>query len=171
MPGIKIEILNYKEIEAKLNKLPIEAADMCAGEVQDYLLNVMKTDQPSPNYVSRASAYPGDKITLKSGREVVGFQSLRQYYYVLYLYATGKIPYRRTQELSRGWHIVNRGLLGYLVNYTKGASYVVGERNQANQPRMVGWKKASQQIEDRMAKINKIIDGAAKKAIKKLGLS
>lgn len=161
MPGIKIEILNYKEIEAKLNKLPIEAADMCAGEVQDYLLNVMRTDQPSPNYVSRKAAY---------GQS---FQSEKQRRWFFWALDTGaiEVPYHRTQALSKGWHIVNRGVLGYLVNYRKGASYVVGERNQANQPRVVGWKKASQQIEERLAKINKIIDAAAKKAIKKLGLS
>lgn len=161
MPGIKIEILNYKEIESKLNKLPIEAADVCAGEVQDYMLNVMRSDQPSPNYVTRKAAY---------GQP---FQSDKQRRWFFWALNSGAInvPYHRTQELSKGWHIVNRGLLGYLVNYTKGASYVVGERNQSRHEAMVGWKKASQQISERLDKINKIIDAAAKKAIRKLGLS
>ena len=158
---LKIEILNYKEIEAKLNKLPIEVADTCMGEVQDYMLNVMQSDQPPPNYVSRTQAY---------GQPFSSDKQRRWFFWAL---NSGQIsvPYHRTQELSKGWHIVNRGLLGYLVNRTPGASYVLGERNQANQPRLVGWKKASQQIQERISKINKVLEGAAKKAIKKLGLS
>jgi len=161
MPAIRIELLNYKEIEAKLNKLPIEVADTCMGEVQDYMLNVMRSDQPSPNYVSRTQAY---------GQPFSSDKQRRWFFWALNSGAIS-VPYHRTQALSKGWHIVNRGLLGYLVNYTPGASYVVGERNQANQPRLVGWKKASQQIQERISKINKVLEGAAKKAIKKLGLS
>jgi predicted dinucleotide-utilizing enzyme len=56
------------------------------------------------------------------------------------------------------------------VNYLSGAVYVYGERKQSRHEAMVGWKKPSQQIKERMTKINAIIDGAAKKAIRKLGL-
>ena len=122
------------------------------------MLNVLRNDQPTPNYVSRKSAYG-----------VTAF-SPAQLRLIHVLYAEGKVPHRRTQELSRGWHIVRRGLFGYLVNYVKGAAYVIGERKQSRHEEMVGWKKPSQQINDRRDKINAIIDAAVKKAIRKLGL-
>lgn len=158
MSRISIQLLNFKEIEAKLNALPIEAAHAAMGDIEDYLLNVMRSDQPPPNYVTRKAAY---------GQT---FQSDKQR---RWFFATHEMPYqkyRRTQALSKGWHIVDRGLTGYLVNYTKGASYVVGERNQSRHEALVGWKKASQQIADRIDKINKIMKSAADKTIRKLGL-
>ena len=160
---LKIEILNYKEIEAKLNKLPIEVADNCMTEVQDYMLNVMKSDQPPEVYVSRVEAYGQSFFSDKQ----------RKWYWA----AVGRgeltpgVHKRRTGEMSRGWHKVRTGLTGYIENRVKGAAYVYGDTRQANQPALVGWKKVTQQIMDRLDKINKIIDGAAKKAIKKLGLS
>jgi hypothetical protein len=52
----------------------------------------------------------------------------------------------------------------------KGVAYVVGDSSQANLNRLVGWKTVGQQISDRATKINQIIDGSAKRAIRKLGL-
>lgn len=155
---VKIDILGDKEIEAKLSKLPVEAANYAIGDVQDYMLNVMRSDQPSPTFVSRKEAY-GKSYFSESQRRFLGW-----------LYSEGKVPYHRTQEFSRAWHIVKRGLFGYIVNNAPGAVYVVGERKQSRHEAMVGWKKASQQIADRRDKINAIIDAAAKKAIRKLGL-
>jgi hypothetical protein len=158
---IKVEILGAKEIEAKLNKLPIEVADTAIGDVQDYMVNVLRSDQPSPTYVSRTEAY-GQPFS--SDRQ-------RRWFFASLNDGSIQVPYHRTQEMSRGWHIVEpKGLAGYIVNYTPGITFVMGERNQARQPMLVGWKKVSQQISDRMEKINKIIDAAAKKAISKLGL-
>jgi hypothetical protein len=160
---LKIEILNYKEIEAKLNKLPIEVADNCMTEVQDYMLNVMQSDQPPEVYVSRVEAYGQSFFSDKQRKwywAQVGAGNL-----------TPGVHKRRTGEMSRGWHKVRTGLTGYIENRVKGAAYVYGDTSQANQPALVGWKKVTQQIMDRLDKINKIIDGAAKKAIKKLGLS
>ena len=160
---LHIEILNYKEIEAKLNKLPIEVADHCMTEVQDYMLNVMKYDQPPEVYVSRKEAY-GQSFSSDAQRAwywaAVGRGEL-----------TPGVHKNRTQKMSKGWHKVRTGLTGYIENRVKGAAYVYGDRSQANQPALVGWKKVTQQIMDRLDKINKIIDGEAKKAIKRLGLS
>jgi hypothetical protein len=171
MPGMKIDILGVKELQAKLNKLPIEAADEAVDKVMDYMVNVLKTDQPTPKHVSRADAYP--KIFATSpvtGTKIPGFKSWKQFKYVMWLWNTGQTPYSRTQEISRGWHKVKTGITGHIVNYTKGVAYVVGDKSQANLNRMVGWKTVGQQIEDRLVKINQIIDAAAKKAIRKLGL-
>ena len=160
---LHIEILNYKEIEAKLNKLPIEVADHCMTEVQDYMLDVMQNDQPPEVYVSRKEAYGQSFFSDKQ----------RAWYWA----AVGRgeltpgVHKRRTGEMRKGWHKVRTGLTGYIENRVKGAAYVYGDTSQANQPALVGWKKVTQQIMDRLDKINKIIDGEAKKAIKRLGLS
>jgi hypothetical protein len=161
MPGIKIDLLGNKEIEEKLEKLPTEVADLAIGDVQDYMLNVLKSDQPPPKLVTRKAAYGVSAFSEKQRR------------YLGYLYSTGQVPYHRTQAMSRGWHLVKgqRGLFGYIVNYTPGISYVIGERNQSRHEALVGWKKVSQQLKDRAEKISRIIDEAAKKALKKLKLT
>jgi hypothetical protein len=157
---IRIDLLGVKELNAKLSKLPEEVADTALTDVQDYMLNVLKSDQPTPNYVTRKAAY---------GQT---FQSDKQRRWFFAALGDGRIsvPYHRTQALSRGWHKVRSGLFGYIVNNMPGISFVMGERNQSRHEEMVGWKKVSQQIEDRKDKINKIIDAAAKKALRKLGL-
>jgi hypothetical protein len=158
----KIELLGVKEIEAKLNKLPIEVADKALGEVQDYMLDVMKNDQPPEVYVSRKAAY-GQSFSS---------DAQRRWYWA----AVGRgelVPgehKKRTGKMRAGWHKVRSGLTGYIENRVKGAAYVYGDTSQANQPALVGWKKVIQQVMDREAKINKIIDGEARKAIRKLGL-
>ena len=158
MPGMKVELLGVKELEAKLNKLPIEVADIALDDVMDYMVNVLKTDQPTPKYVTRKEAY-GQSFSSDKQRR--------------WWFATHEMPYggyNRTQEMSRGWHKVRTGITGHIVNYMKGVAYVVGDKSQANLNRLVGWKTIGQQISDRAVKIGQIIDGSAKKAIRKLGL-
>jgi hypothetical protein len=169
MPGIKIDILGVKELQAKLDKLPVEVADEAIGDVQDYLLNVLRM-YPPKNSVSRAAAYPDMFATTPTGKKIPGYKSWRQFKYVMWLVNSGKVPYGRTQALSRGWHKVRSGIMGYLVNYTPYGVFVMGERKQSRHEQMVGWKKPSEIIKERLAKINQIIDEAAKKAIRKLGL-
>ena len=157
---IKLELLGVKELEAKLNKMPIEVADETLTDVQDFMLNVLKL-YPPKNYVTRKAAY---------GQT---FQSDKQRRWFFWALNSGAIsvPYSRTQGLAQGWHKVRTGLSGYIVNNTPGAVYVMGERKQSRHEAMVGWKKPSEIIKEHMARINKIVDAAAKKAIKKLGLS
>jgi hypothetical protein len=160
MTGIKVELLGVKELEAKLNKLPIEVADVALGEVQDYMINVLRM-YPPKNYVTRKAAY---------GQT---FQSDKQRRWFFWALNSGAInvPYQRSQTLSQGWHKVRSGLTGHIVNYTPYAVYVMGENKQSKHEAMVGWQKVSAIVKERMDKINKIIDEAAKKAIRKLGLS
>ena len=165
---LKIDLLGLKELEAKLNKLPVEVADKALGDVQDYMLNVMKTDQPPEVYVSRKSAY---------GKSWFSPAQRRWYWAAV---GRGELPApsengppahkKRTGEMSRGWHKVRSGLFGYIENRVKGAAYVYGDTSQANQPALVGWKRIIQQVMDREAKIDQIINAAAKKAIRKLRL-
>jgi hypothetical protein len=66
--------------------------------------------------------------------------------------------YNRTNDLPNSWQMVETGAAGgpygfRLVNNAPGAKYVYGDssgQGQANQPRMVGWVTAIQQIRDRL---------------------
>ena len=171
MPGMKIDILGVKELQVKLNKLPTEVADEAIGKVQDYMLDVMKNDQPPEVYVSRKAAY--GKSWFGEVDPILGTTRQQRWYWA----AVGRgelepgVHKKRTGQMRAGWHKVRSGIFGYIENRVKGAAYVYGDTSQANQPALVGWKRVIQQIMDREAKINKIIDAAAKKAIKKLGLS
>jgi len=157
---IKVELLGVKEIVAKLERLPEEVADYALGDVQDYMLNVLKSDQPPKNYISRKQAYGQSFQSDKQRRWF--FANLKE--------GNINVPYRRTQALSKGWHKVRSGLFGYIVNNTPGAVFVLGERKQSRHEALVGWKKVSQQVSDRAEKIGQIIDAAARKAIRKLHL-
>ena len=159
MAGIKIDLLGVKELEAKLDKLPLEVADTAINEVQDYMLNVLKA-YPPKNYVTRKAAY---------GQSFQSDKQRRWFFWALNS-GTIQVPYHRSQTLSKGWHKVRKGLFGYLVNYTPYAVYVLGERKQSRHEELVGWQKVSAIIEERMDKINSIINASAKKAIRKLGL-
>ena len=167
---LKIDLLGLKELEAKLNKLPVEVADKALGDVQDYMLNVMKSDQPPEVYVSRKEAY--GKSWFGEVDPQKGTTKQQRWYWA----AVGRgeltpgVHKKRTQEMSRGWHKVRSGLFGYIENRVKGAAYVYGDTSQANQPALVGWKRIIQQVMDREAKIDQIINAAAKKAIRKLRL-
>jgi hypothetical protein len=156
---IKIELLGVKELEAKLNKMPIEVADQALTEVQDFMLDVLKT-YPPKNYVTRKAAY---------GQS---FQSDKQRRWFFWALNSGAInvPYSRTQGLRNSWHKVRSGITGYIVNNAHGAVYVMGERKQSRHEAMVGWKKPSEIIKEHMAKINKLVDAATRKALRKLGL-
>ena len=154
------DILGDKELVAKLEKMPFEVADTVVGEVQDYLLNVLRSDQPPPKYVTRKAAYGVSFFTPKQ----------RRWFFASLADGSINVPYQRTQGLSKGWQIVDRGIAGYIVNPTPGAKFVVGDGTQSRHEKMVGWKTVGQQIKDRAGKIAKIVDAAAKKALRKLKL-
>ena len=169
---IRLDVLGYKEIEKKLSDMPVEVADYAIGDVQSYLLNALRINPPK-NFVTRASAYPNVYATSPTGKKIRGFFSWKQFRLVAAKYNEGQVPYKRTQELSRGWHIApggKKGLFGKLVNYVEGVVYVMGERKQSRHEAMVGWKKPSQIVAERMEKINMLLDAAAKKGIRKVGL-
>jgi hypothetical protein len=59
-----------------------------------------------------------------------------------------------------------------IANETSYAGYVMGENdNQSNMHRMIGWMNFDKIFIDRRERINRIIDGAIKKGLRKLGFS
>ena len=160
MAGIKIELLGVKELEDKLNKLPIEVANEALSEVQDYMVNVLRM-YPPKNYVTRKQAYGK---TFQSDRQ-------RRWFFANLREGNITVPYKRTQGLAKGWHKVRSGITGYIANWQPYAVYVMGDRKQSRHEALVGWKRISDIIKERMDKMSKIVDAAAKKVLKKLKLN
>src|SRR5512140_3970669 len=101
---------------------------------------------PPYRYVSRKSAYP-QSITIDygphKGKVVQGYQSSKQYYYVI-LGGRGKMgepgfPHRNGR-LQRGWQMKGESTRAYIVNTEPHAVHVMGTDTQARQPAKVGWR-------------------------------
>ena len=147
-----------KEIQAKLDKLPEAAADAGVDSANAYLLNIMRINA-SKNYVTRKAAY-GQSFQSDKQRKWF-FASLND--------GTLKIPYTRTQGLSKGWQIEGSGRLSFLSNSAPGADYVIGQ-GQSRHEALVGWKKVDNTLKEHLERIIRAFDAGVKKAIRQLGL-
>lgn len=158
---ILLEVTGIRELQAKLKALPPEYQDAITDDVLAYLKEVF-VKYPSYKYVARRTAYP----------EVGGWFSEKQRKFVMASIRQGtiKIPYRRSQTLSRGWKVHGRGRSSFLANETGYAHLVMGDNTQERGARARGWSMISQIISDRMPRIIEKADAALKKAIKRLGL-
>lgn len=155
-----IDVSGEEEIARKLKALPPAAQDMVTDEVSKYLINNILRIEPPKNYVTRRAAYGIPFFTDKQ----------RRWFFANLNSGELKIPYNRTHGLVRGWKQEGSGRRSFLANETKGAEYVIGEK-QSRHERLVGWLKVSETLKRHMKSIMGKTDGAIKKAIKKVGLS
>lgn len=154
---IGIDIEGVEEVKALLRKLPKEAQAQVTDDVARYMIDVLR-GYPPQKYVSRKEAYP----------EVGGWFSDKQRRWFFANLGDLQIPYRRTQEYSRGWKAVGQGPQTLVVNETPHAIYLQDEHMQSRMAAKGGWKKLSLIIKERASRITVIAEAAAKKAIKKL---
>ena len=154
-----IAIEGAEQIALNISRLPDEAQDQAADEVNKYLLNVFRL-YPSYKYVPFKKAYGG-------------FFSDKQRKYVMARIKEGTIKpgtSQRTQTLAKGWKIVGKGKTSIIANETSYASRVMGDKGRARMPKMIGWKTLTQIINEKQSKIDKQATVGVKRAIKKLGL-
>lgn len=157
---IGISVTDNERIARILARLPQEVGDAGADAVAEYVIKVYK-HYPPYRYVPRERAY---------GRT---FQSAKQRRYFFWALHKGiiKIGNHRTQKLRNAWVQVGSGQNSIIANETPYAAYVMGDFvQQANQPMMVGWRQYDLVFDDHKDKIDKVLFGSTKKAIKKLGL-
>lgn len=158
---VGLDVQGIDALVKKLNNLPPAAQDAAVDEVSDYLLNVLR-HYPQQKSVTLRQAYGG-------------FKSDKQRRWFFWALKSGAInvPYRRTQGLARGWKKIGNGAKSILANETPGAAFVQPEtdKQQANMMRIIGWKPLETEIKERNDKINQKIDGAVKKAMRKVGLA
>jgi hypothetical protein len=150
---IGIDFENDEFIQNVLPRLPQEIRDAATDDVSNYLLNILRS-YPSYRYVSRKEAYGVSFFTDKQRRWF--FANLDNL----------DIPYKRTQELSKGWQIVGSGENQILVNDAPHAGLAYGDK-QSRHLAAIGWKKLPDILKERQERIQAIIKAAVKKAMRK----
>ncbi len=156
---VGIDISGIQELIDKFDKLPQAAKDGAVDEVSPYLLNVMRA-YPSYKHVTYKAAYGG-------------FKSDKQRRFVMANIRNGTITpgkSNRTQQLSRGWVKIGSGQNTILANETPYAKWMYDDGQQANMPRMIGWKTLGATLKEKSAQIMRRADAGIKKALHKLGL-
>lgn len=153
--------IDPKQIDAvvgKLSKLPTAVQDAAADDVLKYMLNVERHYPPYKH------------ITLKQAYG--GWKSEKQRRFVMAAIREGRItiPYKRTQRFSKGWRIEGKGVNAILYNETEYGPFLKQVGGQSRMHILIGWQSLDRDIMDKADKISKVIDTAAKKALKKLGL-
>jgi hypothetical protein len=156
---VGIEVQGLKELEAQLKKLPPAVQDLVTDDANKYMLNVLRT-YPAQKSISREQAYGVPFFTDKQ----------RRYFFWALGEGIISVPYRRTQELRRGWKQVGTGRKSFLANEVPYSPYMVDDKDQSRMAALGGWKNLSAILKERTAAIIRVADAAAKKAIRKLGL-
>jgi len=163
MDRINVTVTGLDHIRARLEELPDAVGNDGVEAADNYLLNILISKEIPPyRYVSRRQAY---------GRT---FFSDRQRRFVMAGIRSGKItiPYKRggkTSGIQSQWKIIGTGKSAYLENDAPGAIYLYSEM-QANQPRLVGWKRIETIVDAYTKKIGDAFERGARKAIRRLGL-
>jgi len=167
---IGISVTDNDRIARILSRFPKEIGDAGADAIAEYVIKIYK-HYPKKKHVSRAMAFPNAFAVSPNGKIIPGFQSWRQFKFVMALYGEGKIPYKRTQRLRNAWNQVGTGQKSIIVNETPYAALVMGDLvDQTNQMSMIGWRQYDLVFEDHKEKIDKVLFGAVKKQIRKMGL-
>lgn len=154
---VGIEVIGLKELAARLDKLPEAAQDMGVEEANKKIV-----------YVERMYAQYKYISVKQSG----GWKSEKQRRYVMAMLRSGemKIPYRRTQKLSRGWRTYGAGKTQIVANEVQYAQYVKDLPTQTQGHMLRGWDVIQTDLETHLKGILAAFEGGVKKAIKKLGL-
>lgn len=168
---IAIDVTGIKELNAKLSTLAPAVQGMVVDDVSKYLIGVFRKEPPQNHSISRRQAYPDAFAVTPTGKLIQGYFSYRQFKYVQYLRSKGKIPYTRTHEMRRAWHQVGKGAKSIIANETTAAVFAMGDDTQARQLKLVGWRTIGDIIKERTKQIERVANDAARKAIKKRGLS
>lgn len=156
---IAIDILGDKELAAKLNGLPLKVGNRAVDEVSKYLINVYKTYPPF-KHVARKTAYGGD-----------GFFSDKQRRWFFAALRRGAIPTpgakNRTQTFSQGWKQIlpGQGMSSIIANETSYGPYLMDKSRRARLSKLAGWQTMEEILEQRKERINRIIEGVAKRVI------
>lgn len=156
---IGIDIQGLEQIERALKSLPPEVVNEASDELSKYLLNILRM-YPPKNPVTRKAAYGQ---TFKSDKQ-------RHWFFANLNEGNISVPYNRTQGLSKSWLVTGSGMKTIITSDTEAARWTMSD-DQSKHEALVGWKKISTILVERAQKIEDTLAGAAKKAIRKLGLS
>lgn len=152
-----VDIQGLDRVQRILKGLPKEARDAATSEVADYLQNVFRTYPPRKS-VTRRAAYG---VTWFSDKQ-------RKWFFAALRSGEIDVPYKRTQALRNSWRIIGKGEDKILVSENEAAVWTMSDEKQSRHERMVGWKTVSTIIKERASQIERRLQAAADKAMKKL---
>lgn len=156
---VAIDAQGIPRLQNYLRALPPAVADAVMDAVAKALIDIMRTSQPPPKYVTRAAAYDGQ--TFFSEKQ-------RRWFFANLADGGIKVPYHRTQEMSKAWRQIGKGASSILANEAPGAEFVIGDEHQSRHEKLVGWKTTSMTIAQHMPRIEKVAAAAAHQGIKKV---
>ncbi len=159
-----IRISGVEQLQAKLAKLGPAVRRECEIAVANYLLLQIIKDVPPYKKVTRRSVYG------------VPFASAKQRRWFFWALSTGQIdvPYRRRGKhggIATQWHIQQTKNAVWIYNDDPAATYVYDDIWQNKLIGRIGWRTISAIVQAKTANLKAVVDRAAKKAIKKQGLS
>ena len=154
-----VDVSGLQPVMDKLAKLPKAVHEEATRAGADEVVRVMRV-YPAEKRVSRAQAYGTTFFSDKQRRYF--FWALRQ--------GIITVPYRRTNSLRDNWVIIGQGLDEMVVNQTPYAGLVMGDNEQNRMHQQIGWKKLEQRLRENSQKLAKVLESAADKALRKLGL-
>ena len=129
------KVRGLAEFKAYIDTLARKMRGVATEAITDYLIG---------NGSHGFKHYPPYKLVTRTQAYGQPFVSARQRRYVMARIKEGSIdpgyPHR-TGELQQGWHKVGTGVNARAVNEVGYAPYVMGTKDQARQPGMVGWRK------------------------------
>jgi hypothetical protein len=151
---VSFQVRGLFDIQAFISTLPIGTRKTAVETATEFLIEDEKKglrNMAPYKYVTRKVAY-GET-----------FSSDKQRRYVMAKIASGEITpgvSNRTGKISAGWtyKLTNNGYAARIFNDTEGSKYVYGDKDQANQPKLVGHKKMSKMINENLAGMMKRVN-------------
>ena len=155
---VGISIDGLPETQRIITNWPQEAKDAASRAAAEYLVERFKA-QPSQKYVTRRRAYG---VTFFSEKQ-------RKWFFAALRSGEISVPYNRTQGMRNSWQIIGRGEDIIIANETQAAVYTMGDDTQSRHEKLVGWKTVGQHLKEGSGKLQKRMQAAGEKALKKLG--
>lgn len=154
--GVSVEGLD--PLIKGLDKMTPLHKEEAGNAIAKYLLNVLQ-------------AYPPEKrVTRKQAYGVTFFSDAqRRYFFWALENKVIVVPYRRTQTFRKLWKILGSGIDAIVVNDSPVGEILMGDNYQSRMSAKIGWKKVSQVVKEREQKLDKIIEEAGKRAMRKSG--
>lgn len=157
-----IDIEGIRQLQDVLARGPGAVRDRVVPKVAETLINILR-NYPPKRRVTRKEAYPNAPAG-------PGWFSEKQRRYVMRAIGSGeiKVPYQRTQTFAKGWRTIGEGSNTIVVNEVGYAADLVDDQYQSRMAKLIGWEKLSSTIAKHDARLEKVANGEAQRAIKDL---
>ena len=154
-----IDVSGLKPLMDKLAKMPKAVHEEVTRAAADETVKAMRV-YPAERRITRTQAYGTPFFTEKQ----------RRYFFWALKQGIISVPYRRTNNLRDNWVIIGQGLDEMVVNQTPYSGVVMGDNEQSRMSKAIGWKTLEQRLRENSQKLAKVLQSAADKALRKLGL-